>query len=219
MLAVKSLVGVVPSVASLSEPTLWRSALDSIREINERCLAAFAQMAKGPGVPPLELVAQLKGAFGRLDPGAQVRAADLPFLLVDMRFGCGDQWTAWMGGDPPTPILDRAFPGFPVQTAIPLARCTLTVAAAVARHSPGLAGVHGGLTPQISAAMARLTMSRLDDIAERHHMHLRPRWEKHPSVWRQLLDAALSGDRGAMERFRLRGLQLLGSAWGSQATR
>jgi hypothetical protein len=59
------------------------------------------------------------------------------------------------------------------------------------------------------AVIGGCTLSRLIRLAETRSEWLRPRWESRPKVWCDLLRAAGAGESGALERMRIRGLQLL----------
>ena len=53
------------------------------------------------------------------------------------------------------------------------------------------------------------SMLQLMDLADQHAVWLRPRWPGRPKVWRELLEAGISGDPADLEMARLHGVQLL----------
>jgi len=79
----------------------------------------------------------------------------------------------------------------------------------LARSEPAAARLLLGLSAVNVTVIGGSTLSRLTALAESRAEWLRPRWENRPRVWRELLRTAAEGDAGALERLRVRGLQLL----------
>ena len=79
----------------------------------------------------------------------------------------------------------------------------------LARSEPAAARLLLGLSAANLAVIGGCSLSRLTQLAETRTQWLRPRWESRPRVWCSLLRTAGLGDSRAMERLRVRGLQLL----------
>jgi hypothetical protein len=88
-------------------------------------------------------------------------------------------------------------------------RLVVTHAWHLARSEPAAARLLLGLSATNVAVIGGCTLHRLTVLAEARAQWLRPRWENRPRVWRDLLRTAAEGDAGALERLRVRGLQLL----------
>ncbi len=88
-------------------------------------------------------------------------------------------------------------------------RLVVTHAWHLARSEPAAARLLLGLSAANLGVIGGCTLSRLTQVAETRTQWLRPRWESRPRVWSSLLRAAGTGDARAVERLRVRGLQLL----------
>jgi hypothetical protein len=96
----------------------------------------------------------------------------------------------------------------PRESAIRLARGTLVLAWHTSRVDCDSAVVVLGLHPDTVAILTSLNLLDIDKIAEHHYLHLRPRWEDQPSMWRHILMAAQSAHAGLNNDIVLRALQL-----------
>jgi hypothetical protein len=67
------------------------------------------------------------------------------------------------------------------------------------------------MTPACARSVAELGLSDLDWACEHRPDWVTLRWEGRPKLWQQLLGAARAGDRLALQRASLRGIQLLGA--------
>jgi hypothetical protein len=85
----------------------------------------------------------------------------------------------------------------------------MTQAWHLARSEPAAARLLLGVSAANVTVIGGCTLSRLTRLAETHSQWLRPRWENRPRIWCDLLRAAGEGKSGALERMRVRGLQLL----------
>jgi hypothetical protein len=96
-----------------------------------------------------------------------------------------------------------------VDGAVEVMRLVMTHAWHFARSEPTAARLLLGVSANNLGVIGGCTLSRLTRLAEMRSGWLRPRWENRPRIWRDLLRCARAGDSGALERLRVRGLQLL----------
>ncbi|MEO7805517.1 MAG: hypothetical protein ABIT36_02575 [Steroidobacteraceae bacterium] len=144
-----------------------------------------------------------------LSDEASQRLASCPYALIDVGFGDLQRWRAVQQGavhDSPRTIGTACFDP---AGAPPFLRRVLMYGWHLARAHRQIARVVFGMTPAAAQYIAALTLTNLDRIAERHTHWLRPRWETHPQIWRQLLTCAGDADRGALQQATLHGLQLI----------
>jgi hypothetical protein len=201
---------------SLGRAACWlrRETLESLTEVNHRCLDLFAEQALivGPqGQPALRQVGEL---WRTLDERARWQAAACPYLMVDAFFGDPQRWQ-WLRG---SRVGDGA--GVPYASFF-----TVPQTAAVARmvfffawslvlgHAAG-ARLVLGIHPHCATLLGSCTVAQVHELAERCPGWLRPRWLKRVQLWRQILLAAAAGDAVTLERSRMQGLQMLAAeAW------
>jgi len=142
-----------------------------------------------------------------LDASSTRRAAACGVLLADVGFGDVAMWTDALVGavndHPP-----RA-PFFTVDGTVGAMRHVVTHAWHLARSEPTAARLLLGVSAPNLAVLGGCTLNRLTRLAESRTEWLRPRWENRPRVWCDLLRTAGDGDSGALERMRVRCLQLL----------
>ncbi|MGH8150875.1 MAG: hypothetical protein ACRETB_13005 [Steroidobacteraceae bacterium] len=218
---------VVASAAEARGP-VWASAswlraeiLDTLAELNEQCLELICEQAaasaprSGPG-----LLAELEALWGALDMASRRRAARCPFLLVDAGFGRAGcrPWRDARGTGAPIPralgVRDRDWPAAPrafftVPRTVPVARLLLAYAWHLARSERVAAQLFLGMSARCADRVAGCTLRQVIQIAESEPQLLEPRWPDRHEVWRELLAAAIGTETAALERFRIRGFQLL----------
>jgi hypothetical protein len=194
------------------EAQSWLRAetLAALAELNEQCLDLLAQQARtgaiGPSGPLLREVGPL---LRSLDSDSRHRAAGCPYLLVDAGFGDQQRWM-WVSGhhvrDGERRTLGAFFsiPGVTVLT-----RQVLTYAWHLARSQNAAARMLLGMSAHCSRLVASCTIRQVLELAELHPEWLQPRWVGRVPMWRELLVSAVTGDPVAIERARMRGLQLL----------
>jgi hypothetical protein len=188
----------------------WLSAatLESMTEVNEEALALLrAQCSAGGCRAPL--VQDVSDLLLNLDAASMRRAAGTAVLLVDAAFADGSRWSDAIGAAVNDRNAVASDPFFTVDTTVRVMRLVVTHAWHLARSEPAAARLLWGLSAANVAAIGATTLSRLTALAESRSHWLRPRWENRPRVWRDLLRTAAGGDAGALERLRVRGLQLL----------
>ena len=198
------------ATGALWEPKSWLGAatLESVAEVNEQVLVLLrAQCLVGAAQPPL--LRDVSGLLLSLDAHALRRAAASAVVLVDAGLGDDGLWSDAIIGavnDRPPPAK-AAF--FTVEGAVAVMRLVMTHAGHLSRSEPAAAQLLLGLSAANLAVIGGCTLSRLTRLAESHSQWLRPRWENRPGIWGDLLRTAGEGETGALERMRVRGLQLL----------
>ena len=105
------------------------------------------------------------------------------------------------------PFTPAAF--FTVDGTVAVMRLVVTHAWHLARSEPAAARLLLGVSAANLAVIGGCSLSRLTHLAEARTEWLRPRWETRPRVWCNLLRTAGAGDSRAMERLRVRAVQLL----------
>jgi hypothetical protein len=196
-------------------PPLWEkqswlgaATLESLAEVNEQVLALLREQCLAATAQP-SLTQDLRSLMLNLDAKSMRCAAASAVLLVDAQFADARLWSEAVIGTvndrPPDP--SPAF--FTVDGTVTIMRLVVTHAWHLARSEPAAARLLLGLSAPNLAVIGGCTLSRLTQLAESRTQWLRPRWETRTNVWRDLLRTAGTGGSGAVERLRVRSLQLL----------
>ena len=202
--------GYASRTTPLWERQSWLGAatLESVVEVNEQALALLREQCREVVAQPT-LLRDVGGLMLDLDARSLRCAAASAVLLVDAQFADARLWSEAIVGAvndrPPSP--PAAF--FTVDGTVAVMRLVVTHAWHLARSEPAAARLLLGLSAANLAVIGGCTLSRLTQLAETRTQWLRPRWESRPRVWCSLLRTAGTGDSRAMERLRVRGLQLL----------
>lgn len=194
-----------------ASPWLQADALEALAELNEQCLDLLCEQAVARAArPPPALLRELEGLWCGLDGGARRRAARCPFLLVDAGFTRAAR-RLWLyeGSVRDRDWLPAPAPFFTVPRTVPVTRLVLAYAWHLARSEPAAGRLFLGLSGPCVDLVAARTLRQIIQLAESEPGLLRPRWTDRVHVWRDLLLAAQAGEPAALERFRMRGLQLL----------
>lgn len=190
---------------------LHAEALDALAELNEQCLELLCeQAAAGAARSRPAPLGGLEALWSGLDTATRRRAARCPFLLADAGFtgGCRPPWLRERGvQDRDRPPVSAAF--FTVPRTVPVTRLVLAYAWHLARSESVAAQLFLGMSIRCVDSVAACTLRQIILVAESEPRLLRPRWPDRLEIWRELLAAARGGEPSAMERFRIRGLQLL----------
>ncbi len=189
------------------QPWLGAATLESVLEVNEQALALLRAQCQAAGSAP-PLIRDVKDLLLNLDPQSTQRVAASAVLLVDAGFADAGVWSgAIVGSVNDHPQVETPF--FTVDGSVALMRLVMTQAWHLARSQPPAARLLLGLSPANLTVIGGCSLSRLLRLAETRSHWLRPRWEHRSGIWRDLLHLAGNAEGGALERLRLRGLQLL----------
>lgn len=209
---------VIPAARAERARPLWAAqswlhsdALDALAAVNEQCLELLCEQAAARATtrPRPPLLRELEALWYGLDAGARRRAARCPFLLVDAEFARARR--PWLAA---CAIRDQDWSApaqsfFTVPRTVTVTRLVLTYAWHLACGEPAAARLFLGMSAPLAERLAARTLPEVFQLAEGEPGLLRPRWADRVPVWRDLLAAAKSGEPAALERCRIRGLQLL----------
>jgi hypothetical protein len=200
--------GVSGEGGALAAAWLRPETLESLLELNELSLELMAEQAAARGEASSLLLHEVAELWGGFDANARHRAAACPYLLLDAGFADPPRWRA--ASAPEVGDADGAYGSFfTVPATAEAARLVFTYAWHLARSQSAAARVLLGMPAPSAALISHYTLRQIHALAERRPDWLKPRWPSRVQVWRELLLAAASGEAGALERARLRGLTLL----------
>lgn len=193
------------------EAHAWLRAetLAALAELNEQCLdmLSLQHYASATNAPPL--LRETGPLLRAMDMDARHRAAACPYLLFDAGFADQQRWT-WVTGNCVRDVDKKDGPPFfTLQQTRSMARVVFTYAWHLSRSQNAAARLLLGMTGHCARLVAVCTLRQIHDLAEMHPEWLQPRWSSRPQFWRELLVSATSGDAAAMEKARLRGLQIM----------
>jgi hypothetical protein len=193
------------------EAQSWLRAetLAALAELNEQCLELLSAQAHAvmPG-PGALLLREIGPLLRSLDGDARHRAAACPYLLVDAGFGDQQRWV-WVSGFRVRDSGQGGHAFFSIPGVTTVTRQVLTYAWHLTRSQNAAARMLLGMSAHCARLIAACTLRQVLELAEMHPEWLQPRWVMRPRMWRELLLSAISGDDRALERARMRGLQVL----------
>jgi hypothetical protein len=193
----------------LAQGWLHAETLETLAEVNEQCLELIREQAAAANVAP-PLLAELRVEWSELDAPARRRAARCPYLLVDAGFAAAGRWTRVLARQvQDEPRMHSAGPFFTVPRAVSVMRLVVTYAWHLASSHGAAARLLLGMSAPCAELIGACTLSQINRLAESHVEWLTPRWPDRVTVWRELLMTANSGEHSALERMRIRGVQLL----------
>lgn len=189
---------------------LRAETLESLAELNEQCLELLCEQARAEHAQTAHpLLTELSDLWKTLDAAARRRAATCPYLLVDAGFADARRWS-WARGQAIHDGLGALAPAFfTVPGASGVARLVFTYAWHLARSQGPAARLLLGMSAPCAELIAGCSLRHIAELADRYPEWLQPRWPSRVTVWRELLIASIAEDDEALERARLRGVQLL----------
>jgi len=202
---------------SEDRPPAGEDIFGMLAELNEHCLALLAEQALRPVPAAPPMFKELVSLWSQLDATSRKRAAACPYLLMDAGFCDPYRWQ-WLSDQHANarsgvkdtqraPVIFGKF--FTVPTLIEVARLVFTHAWHIAQSQPLGATLYLGMPSTCVALLRTCSMRQLIELADQHAGWLRPRWPGRPNVWRELLEAGISGNPQELETARLHGVQLL----------
>lgn len=191
------------------EEALLATALQSVHELNERCLVLLQRLAAEQRDDRSVFLARLGPELRGLSPSSITAAAQQPFLLIDFAFGQPRAFGEMLDRERATLWFPSPRGLLPPTEASALARGALLLAQSVCRHHQAHAGLLLGLDPSLVESINHLRLPELEALAEHNPHHIRIRWEDRPEVWRLLLSVPHSPDPDMPSLFHMYGMQLL----------
>lgn len=192
-------------------PPRWKGSdsLTLVHEFNERCLAALTGFAKGLGPCDIPVIGQCRALWSQLDALSIQRAAQLPFVILNVRFTDGPWWRTVT--DPVlhsriAPVTVGAWPG---DLAEPLLQELLIFAWHTVKWDARVARLLLGMSPQAAETLAGLSPQRLTELGQEAAGELRLRRQNDLEFWGSLLTAALKNSRQALSDVHLHAKLLL----------
>jgi hypothetical protein len=187
------------------------SALAPLVEMNAQCVELLCDMARRPAMLLPPLLAGSLPAWLAMTPGASLRLAGVPWLLVDAGFSDGSPARAPGPVHELAPLVVAPLSGAPFfgAEARDFFRRVLMFSWHLVRTRPQLARIALGIPPVPAQVLARMRLAALDALAESQPGALRPRWENSPGLWRVLLAAAQREDGAGVAEASLQGIQLM----------
>lgn len=193
----------------VEQPTwLGKATLESVLEVNEQALALLRAQCLAQASQP-SLLREVGALLLDLDAKSLRRAAASAVVLVDAGLADARLWSDAIVGAVNDRQSPASLPFFTVDGAVAVMRLVMTQAWHLARSEPAAARLLLGVSVANLSVIGGCTLSRLIRLAETRSEWLRPRWESRPQVWCDLLRTAGEGESAALERMRIRGLQLL----------
>ncbi|HVW70985.1 MAG TPA: hypothetical protein VHB68_18530 [Steroidobacteraceae bacterium] len=196
-------------MGDLGAPVVAAEALESLTQLNEKCLDLIAEQSAAQPNSVSLLSRQVCEIWRTLDPLARRRAAECPYLLLDVGFAEPSRWR-WLDGqhvnENPNVVVA---PYFTVSRAAAVAREVFIYAWHLAQSKYVAAQLCLGMPAYCAQLISACTLSQIHDLAQTHPEWLRPRWIARLRFWRELLLAAASGEVVAIESSRMHGLQLI----------
>lgn len=166
-------------------------------QVIECCCELSLDIASSNQIP---LVAAHRDLWGGLEPESRKRLALFPFVIVDLRFGDVAWWRAATGyGASPRNRPNSATPAARWDW---LALETLMFGWQVAREDRIVASILFAMPPAVADCIAALTMQQVRTLAVESAQYLRLRWDNHPYLWRELLNASRERDETNLEAIR-----------------
>lgn len=156
------------------------------------------------------MVSRYRALWVGLNGAARKRAADMPFLLIELHFQDPHWWRVAQDPRPQRRQYGMRSPVFPGKLAGELTRETLMFAWSTVLLDRGAASILLGMAPAVRSIIADFGPQDVERIAARYSRHLQPRWQDLPSFWGKLLNAARADDADALYESRLHGVQMIG---------
>jgi hypothetical protein len=182
------------------------SALRPVHELNAYLLELLVKAAKEGAIGEQHcLTSKLGSLLQALDVEACHRAAKCPISLVDGGFGRATRWPDATSFNIMQANARLAI--FPEPEARQLAHMTLTLAWTMARENRDAARIVFAMDRGTIGLLSGLGISALQQLADRLHHWVSPRWADDPAIWRTLLLVALRGEHPRLPPIGMRLMQ------------
>jgi hypothetical protein len=190
----------------------WRRlrVLQDVCHLNQNILDELSSLAKSGSTDAPRLVLDDSDLWASMDPEAVLRAAQMPVLLLDLKFQDAMWWR-----DVSLAAMTRSVCG-PSDGSMVSTRMTQFCRQALILVWPAVrddrlsTSLLFGMSEQVASVIGGLSPRELDNVSLQHGHEMQLRWEHAQGFWRKLLSAAQSGDMDMLRNLHLCGLQMLG---------
>jgi len=185
-------------------------ALRDVCQLNEHLLGVLSTAAASGAPSTLGLLTQNSELWCSLDSSSRSRAAQIPILLLDLKF----QDETWWNGIVRAASCRSTYEVSAEQGVDPwlteFTRQALMLAWPSVREDRASAALLFGMSEPVAAIIGALAPQQVDHVSVHHSRAIRVRWAEFPVFWRKLLMAAQADDIQTLRDLHLYGLQLLG---------
>jgi hypothetical protein len=192
------------------ESHLSPETLGSLRDLNHRFLDLAGGRsrdwaASGNGAS----FAVVAGQVAPLSRAQRAAAANCPYALFDLRFQDAGHWQLRLQNLGQWRVADESVDD---DDTADFVRLALFYAWHVASRAKMAAQLLLGMDEQTAAALRRITVNCLPELAATEAANLTARWSHCRGYWSALAGAASRADPAALRRVQLYGLQLAAAA-------
>lgn len=176
-------------------PPRWKGtqSLELVCQLNARCIELLCDQAASDAlVAASPRVTENRECWLRLSSDARRRAAQMPFIIVDVEFRNAAWWRGAVDGNAARvgPVIN----GLWREASLHLAQEVLMFAWQTARWDRAVARQLFGMASAVVEIISVLTPHQVLDIASREHLSVRVRWAENVPFWKDFLMAAENGD-------------------------
>ena len=184
----------IPERAPPSPPR-WKGkqSLELVCQLNLRCIGFLCDLVASDALGvPSSRVTENRECWLRLSSDARHRAAQMPFIIVDVEFRNEAWWRRVV--DSNAAGAGPAINGIRREANAQLAQEVLMFAWQTARWDRAVARQLFGMASSVAEIIAVLTPHQVLDIASREHLSVRVRWAENVPFWKDFLMAAANSD-------------------------
>lgn len=189
---------------SATAPRWKRSqSLELVHRLNEQCLELLSSVTVAEADADCPWLFANRELWARLGHEARMRAARLPFVILDLHFA-DEAWWRRVIDTPKSAVREPDITnGLPSKLSERLVQETLMCAWQMARSDSMAAQMSFAMLPHVAETIAALMPGEVRDIAFQWQGEIRVRWANNCYFWRDLLEAAESEDRAKLAELHL----------------
>lgn len=192
-----------PTTSATAPRWKRRQSLELVRRLNEQFLDLLSGATVAEADTDCPWLLANRELWARLGPEARIRAARLPFVILDLHFA-DEAWWRRLIDTPKSAVREPDITnGLPGELSERLVQETLLCAWHMARSDSTAAQVSFAMLPHVAETIAALMPGEVRDIAFQWQGEIRVRWANNYHFWRDLLEAAESGDRAKLAELHL----------------
>lgn len=178
----------------------WRGrhSLELVCQFNQRCLQMVGEAVASDNGFTAPALAENRTLWATMDDAARMRAAQLPFVIMDARFADTEWWRNIAEGRAHVDSV-RGEACLSEQ----LMEETLLFAAQTVKWDSSVARLILGMSPTVAVWLKELSPRDVANIWRQHRTALQLRWHDKAEFWRDLLTAAVDADEEALAEYRI----------------